>query len=274
MTGLLHFTFPKILKTEGFRDHSVVNVWTVMPQFYGMNKIEPISRPNISIKMDDIVDARTLRRLNRLKKREMNMNVSTKAKAAKAPPPPFEFVDMPWYQMNLNALLDGSSVYITKNEPLYVCKSCYEYNTAYSTDFVPVEDVQDSKSAHTSCTNVSSLKDYEIEAIKLECVDTDTPDNLPGDCEVTAELVLDVSGALVVPVSAVDVSGSLVVDAPVVVPVTLPLPIFDLSGALAVPAPTAVDISGTCVEDIPEEKPALKINSVNETSCTACCTIA
>jgi hypothetical protein len=265
MTGLLHFTFPEILKTEGFSEHPVLKVFTVMPQFYGMNKIEPISRPNISIKMDDIVDARTLRRLNRLKKREMSINVSNSKVKAKAAPPPFEFVDMPWYQMNLNALLDGSSVYITKNEPLYVCKSCYEYNTAYSTDFVPVEDVQDSKSAHTSCTNVSSLKDEEIEAIKLECVDTYTPENLPGDCDA----VIDVSGALVVPVSAVDVSGGLVVDAPV--PVVLPLPIFDLSGALAVPPPAAVDISGTCVEDV---SPALKINSINETSCTACCTIA
>ena len=269
MTGLLHFTFPEIFKTEGFSEHPVLKEFTVMPQFYGMNKIEPISRHNVSIKMDDIMDARTLRRLNRLKKREMSMNVSNSKVKAKAAPPPFEFIDMPWYQMNLNALLDGSSVYITKNEPLYVCKSCYEYNTAYSTDFVPVEDVQDSKSVHTSCTNVSSLKDDEIEAIKLECVDTDTPDNLPGDCELSTELVLDVSGALVVPVSAVDLSGALVVDVPV--PVVLPLPIFDLSGALVVPPPAAVDISGTRVEDV---SPALKINSINETSCTACCTIA
>ena len=212
-----------------------------------------------------LADARTLRRLNRLRKRE-SAEVEAKRMAtlkALEKPEPVLFEDLPWYQLNLNTLMNLSSDCIIESEPLYVCKNCFEYNTAYTNIFVPVEDipcdivcvseeemvtaqgesevlrvvcpvevvpnahdVSDSKSANSNWTDVSSLNDDELVAIKSD--PPVTPVNIL--CAPT-----DLSGVVV------DVSGT---------------PI-DVSG-------TQLDLSGG---------PVLKINTISE-SCAPCCVIS
>lgn len=220
-----------------------------MSQFYDVNKIEHGSSAHNSKNMSDIVDARTLRRLNRLKKRE----AAEKAVQQYKTPDPVLFVDMPWYQLNLNMLLDGEQKPYYRPEPLYVCKSCFEYNTAYSTDFVPMvcnedvntstapdvavrkEDASDSKS-DSSWTDVSSLKGEEIAAAREEC--SDTPDAI------------------------VPVPISLTTN-------PIPIPIFDLSGSV-------VDVSGSEVGnqiDVSGATLEVRTPSSDVKSCNACCII-
>jgi hypothetical protein len=218
-----------------------------MPQFYVVNKIEKPSPKNVSIKMGDIVDARTLRRLNRLKKRESAEN----ALKTLQNPDPVLFVDMPWYQLNLNALLDSEEKPYIWSQPLYVCKSCYQYNTAYSTDFVPVEcdanvntstaleavvdapkDNSSEMSVDSNWTNVSSLKADELSIVQREY--SETP--------IKNILAVDLSGALV------DLSAN----------------VIDLSGA-------PVYLSE--VTNTPSDK-GLELRVPSDVkSCTACCTI-
>ena len=200
MTSLLHLAFPQTVQLEWLRKHFSNTYWPTHTQFYSVNKIETITLKNVTIYMSDIMDARTLRRLNRLKKRELN---STVLKPVEAVVEPVCFTDMPWYKLNLNMILDGESSATIKPEPLYVCKSCYEYNTAYSTDFVLVNDVvqdesiipvdnSDSKSSNSSWTNVSSLKEDEIVAVNVEFSGTPIMTDLSG-----ASVLADVSGASV-----------------------------------------------------------------------------
>ena len=221
-----------------------------MCQFYDANKIDHGSTSNMSKNMSDIVDARTLRRLNRLKKRE----AAEKAVQQYKTPDPVLFVDMPWYQLNLNILLDGEQKPYYRPEPLYVCKSCFEYNTAYSTDFVPMvcnedvntstaaevplecnvdlpkEDALDSKS-DDSWTDVSSLKGEEINAVREEC--SDTPDAI-----------------IPVPISLTTNP--------------IPVPIFDLSGSVVDVSGSVVDVSGATLE----------VRTPSDVkSCNACCII-
>lgn len=247
MTSLLHFTFPETFQLKWLSEHYTRSSPRSMPQFYVVNKIEKPSPKNVSIKMGDIVDARTLRRLNRLKKRESAEN----ALKTLQNPDPVLFVDMPWYQLNLNALLDSEEKPYIWSQPLYVCKSCYEYNTAYSTDFVPVEcdanvntstaleavvdvpkDNSSEMSVDSNWTNVSSLKADELSIVQREY--SETP--------IKNILAVDLSGALV------DLSAN----------------VIDLSGA-------PVYLSE--VTNTPSDK-GLELRAPSDVkSCTACCTI-
>jgi hypothetical protein len=150
MTSLVHLAFPKTFFVQGFSKHfNTLNV-SELTQFYSTGKIE-VKLPDYACNMEfgPLPDARTLRRLNRLKMREVHDLV------LKYPEGVESYSSN--YVISLAELMPVLPAVV--EEPVSAVIIVKEL------DENPVED-SDSKSVDSNFTNVSSLNDDEIIMVK------------------------------------------------------------------------------------------------------------
>jgi hypothetical protein len=150
MTSLVHLAFPQTFFVQGFSKHfKTVNI-SELTQFYSTGKIEVFS-PDYTHNMEfgPLPDARTLRRLNRLKMRETHDLVLKYPEGVES------------YSSNYIISLAESmpALPATVEEPVEAVIIVKEL------DENPVENT-DNKSIDSNWTDVSSLSDNEIIMVK------------------------------------------------------------------------------------------------------------
>jgi hypothetical protein len=161
MTSLVHFTFPQTFFVQGFSKHFNIMNTSEPTQFYSNYKID-VNFPQgdtttIMIEFGPIPDARTLRRLNRLKKREMNGVCEPDFGLTLAYPPGVESYSNKYIQFVTEYV---SSVTTVIEEP--VASVIYVNDL----DENPVLVDSENKSIDSTQTNVSSLNEDEIILVK------------------------------------------------------------------------------------------------------------
>jgi len=171
MTSLVHLAFPQTFFVQGFSKHfNTLNI-SELTQFYSTGKIE-VNLPDYAHNMEfgPLPDARTLRRLNRLRMRDP-LNLVLK------------------YPEGVESY--SSNYVISLAEPMHILSAIVEEPVSAviivkDVDENPVED-SDSKSVDSNFTNVSSLNEDEIIMVK---------ENEPAPIDLSgASLSDDLSGA-------------------------------------------------------------------------------
>ena len=158
MTSLVHLAFPKTFFVQGFSKHfNTLNV-SELTQFYSTGKIE-VKLPDYACNMEfgPLPDARTLRRLNRLKMREVHELV------LKYPEGVGSYSSN--YVISLAELMPVLPAVVEEPVSAVVEEPVSAVIIVKELDENPVED-SDNKSVDSNFTNVSSLNEDEIIMVK------------------------------------------------------------------------------------------------------------